>query len=343
MRGDRRYLWLMLGLVMLIAVGCGGLSIPAPGGDGDTEVLVVTATPDANAEPTEVLGTTSEPEVIVVTATPGDDEAMEDATEEPASEEPAGDDSATEEPSGDDAMMDAPVTANSDWTPVAETRNGVEWVLVPSGCFEMGAADSFATNSERPPHGQCFDAPFWIMRTEATNAMVEASGVTVEVEDVWLGDNLPRVNITWTEAREFCRAVGGDMPTERQWEYAARGPSNYRWPNGDEFEGQYVIFAENATSPVAVGIWPENASWVGAYDMAGNVREWTTSGVYSYPYDPDDGREPAGDIVRDPERIVRGGSYLQGRDGVRGSFRQWYGMGFYTTDIGVRCVAPYDG
>ena len=88
-------------------------------------------------------------------------------------------------------------------------------------------------------------------------------------------------------------------------------------PSGDEFDGRIVVHAPDYTSPFETGSFPENASWVGAYDMAGNVREWTTSGVFSYPYDLDDGREPAGDVITDPERIVRGGSYNEGRDGAK--------------------------
>ena len=236
MLGHKRYSLLFLIAVILVIVGCGD-ALPSPGGDeGEPDVMVVTATPDPNAEATEVLGDTAEPEVIVVTATPGEDEAM---TEEPA--DTGGDDGAepetTEEP---EATEDPPattgdiptVTANADWTPQTQSLYGVDWVLVPPGCFEMGAQDSFATNIERPAHGQCFDTPFWIMQTEATNTMFEASGITLEApaDSFWAGDNHPRVNITWTEARDFCRSVGGDIPTERQWEYAARGPSNYRWP-----------------------------------------------------------------------------------------------------------------
>ena len=194
------------------------------------------------------------------------------------------------------------VTENADWTPVVETFNGVEMVLVPAGCFTMG--HEAGRRDERPEHPICFEQPYWIDRTEVTNAQYGSAGNQG-------GDNYPRENLLWSEARDFCAARGGRLPSEAEWEYAARGPNSLIYPWGNELVDANLVFDRNSPSQTAeVGSKPTGASWVGALDMSGNVYEWVSSIYARYPYDAGDGREAADDTTS--ARVYRGGiqSYI---------------------------------
>lgn len=194
------------------------------------------------------------------------------------------------------------VAANAQWTPVVETFDGVEMVRVPAGCFIMGHADG--RRDERPEHEQCFTAPFWIDRTEVTNAQFGSQGA-------FAGDDRPRENLTWFEARDHCAKRGARLPTEAEWEYAARGPDSLLYPWGNELVEDNLVFDRNSNNETApVGSRPAGASWVGALDMSGNVFEWVSSLYQPYPYDPRDGRENPDDDAN--PRVYRSGwgSYI---------------------------------
>ncbi len=190
------------------------------------------------------------------------------------------------------------VTLNADWTPVTEIFGGVEMVLVPPGCFTMG--NDAGRRDERPQSQICFDQPYWIDRTEVTNAQYGSEGH-------FPGANFPRENLLWSEARDFCAARGGRLPTEAEWEYAARGPDALLYPWGNELIDDNLVFDRNTAQQTAeVGSKPNGASWVGALDMAGNVFEWVSSAYARYPYDAGDGRENLSD--NSLTRVYRGGN-----------------------------------
>src|SRR5262245_10852835 len=104
-----------------------------------------------------------------------------------------------------------PVTKNADWTPVSQELNGAEMVEVPAGCFMMG--NEKGRRNERPVSQVCFSAPYWIDRYEVTNAQYGEPGH-------FPGDQHPRENLLWSEARDFCVKRGARLPTEAAWEYA---------------------------------------------------------------------------------------------------------------------------
>jgi formylglycine-generating enzyme required for sulfatase activity len=197
------------------------------------------------------------------------------------------------------------VSSNAEWQPLIQEFDGVEMVLVPAGCFMMGSQVDTGNTPNSPEHEQCFDNPFWIDRTEVTNAQFMSEGH-------FPGDNRPREQITWYEAQAHCEGRGARLPTEAEWEYAARGPDNLMYPWGNSFVADNTVYSQNSQDGTAnVGSRPAGASWVGALDMAGNVREWTNSLNKPYPYDPLDGREAAdsGESVIAKHRIVRGGAW----------------------------------
>jgi formylglycine-generating enzyme required for sulfatase activity len=293
--------------------------------------------PPATQEPLVVTATelpaTPEPEIVVVTATGAPTEVIA-ATEAPpaATQAPA---EATVPPptaagAGELGMPGNPVVGNQQWIPVIERDQGIGWALVPAGCFTMGWRNGFT--EETPENEQCFDEPFWIASTETTNEQYGSDGA-------FSGEDFPRTNVTWQSASAFCQAKGGRLPTEAEWEYAARGPSNLMFPFGDQLQPGFVIHADSGGVAV-VGSQTDNASWVGALDMAGNVREWVSSGWEDYPFDPTDGREsppPTGET----RRVVRGGGFTTGRDFLRSSYREFYDWEGQVGDIGFRCARDW--
>jgi N-acetylneuraminic acid mutarotase len=154
-------------------------------------------------------------------------------------------------------------------------------------------------------HQQCFEEPYWIDVFEVSNESFGSSGTFDDPE-------APRENVTWYEASEFCLERGARLPSEAEWEFAARGPDSLYYPWGDNFEGDNVVYEANSDlHPAAVGSKPGGASWVGAHDLSGNVAEWVSSHFIPYPYDPNDGRENPDDAG---ERVVRGAAYHEHED-----------------------------
>lgn len=173
----------------------------------------------------------------------------------------------------------AGATRNADWTPYTEIIDGVEMTLVPAGCFMMGSAEG--GRFEQPVHRVCFEAPFWIDVTEVTQAQFAEfdgqAGRGNHFSDRLTGENLPRESITWTESDAFCRQRGARLPTEAEWEYTARGPDGLVYPWGNELASGDSISAygpDPATRTGAVGSRSGGVSWVGAFDLSGNVEEW---------------------------------------------------------------------
>lgn len=210
-------------------------------------------------------------------------------------------------------------------------------MLVPAGCFQMGSDNGW--DHEQPIHQQCFDAPFWIDKTEVTQAQFRAKGGVKAATNRFNGDNRPVERITWFEARDYCEQRGARLPTEAEWEYAARGPDGLEYPWGDTFIAGNTVYGENSGNQTAnVGSRPADASWVGALDMAGNVWEWTSSLYESYPYVAADGREADTGSRTVVARVLRGGSwgtnytvYLRAPFRIR-RLPSWSG------DFGVRCA-----
>src|SRR5262249_11671772 len=120
------------------------------------------------------------------------------------------------------------VTANSQWTPKMKTFDGVTMVLVPPGCFLLGSAavrDSQARPEEQPLTRICFKQPYWIDQTPVTQAQFKQFNGQAVVASYFAGDNRPVEGITWAEAKAYCEQQrGGRLPTEVEYEYAARGP-----------------------------------------------------------------------------------------------------------------------
>ncbi|NDJ51959.1 MAG: formylglycine-generating enzyme family protein [Chloroflexi bacterium] len=328
----QRKLWTRLALVVLVAaalVACSTFEEP--------EAVVVTATPDpaADVEPTAVVAEEPAAEEAPAEEAPAEEAPAEEA---PAEEAPAEEAPAEEAPAGGEGDLGFPgnpVLRNAQWTPRFEEFAGHQWAFVPVGCFEMGSLQG--DNLENVVHEQCIEQPYWIMVTEVTN---EQFGVG----PTWTDPSFPRTNVSMFDASAYCQSIGGSLPNEVQWEYAARGPSSFLYPYGDTGDDDLnlSVNAVNSTSPRPVGERPAGVSWVGALDMSGNAREWTISAYTGYPYVPGDGRESLSDDAN-ANRVLRGGGYLTGWANASGYDREFADWETDTlADAGFRCVAPVE-
>lgn len=199
------------------------------------------------------------------------------------------------------ALANKGVVQNEDWISYIRTSNGVQMALVPAGCFTMGSVSVYS--NEAPVADVCFEAPFWIDVAEVSNEQYGSAGYFTDYD-------LPRETVSWFEAAAFCEARGAHLPTEAEWEYAARGPDGLLYPWGGRFVEEYVLYRNNSSGHTRViGAQPGNQSWVGALDMSGSVAEWTSSLYRLYPYDAQDGREVNGSADSINARVIRGGSW----------------------------------
>jgi formylglycine-generating enzyme required for sulfatase activity len=237
----------------------------------------------------------------------------------------------------------------------------VDWVDIPAGGFTIGSdlsADPEAKDRELPQH--LLDLPaFKISRYPVTVAQYAqfVSDNGYAKNEYWLEHgarwkaerthpdigwddpafnvaNQPVIGITWFEAQAYCRWLSAQLgtpvrlPSEAEWEKAARGTDGRIYPYGSELdESRFNCDSTQIGAPCAVGLFPANASPYGALDMCGNVFQWTSSLLRDYPYDAADGRE---DPNRNGSRIFRGGSWNVPAVLSRSAFRShFYAHGAY--------------
>jgi len=248
--------------------------------------------------------------------------------------------------------------------------DGAEMVFIPGGEFMMGTnrpvlarlpsglldripwmaegirERALAYEDASPRHRVVVDG-FWMYTYEVTNEQYrefeEASGRREPAfwdRDGWDQPRQPVVGVNWHDAAAYCEWPGVRLPTEAEWEYAARGDMQYDYATatgklshdlanikGTEGKDKWAH-----TSPV--GRFPANP--FGLHDMCGNVWDWCSSLYKSYPYRADDGREDLKDKAG--ERVFRGGSWHSGSAVVRCAYRDWTLPGDGDWRFGFRCA-----
>ena len=259
--------------------------------------------------------------------------------------------------------------------------DGMTQVYVPAGTFEMGSAEiEQPTPFDDSVHKVSLDS-FWIDMTEVTvqqyEAFVAATGHKTIAEyqgssgtfingdfaetagaywkhpngpETTAEPNHPVVQMAWFDADAYCKWAGGSLPTEAQWEYAARGPELRTFPWGNTYDPANLNACEEScatqwktpgyddgfaeTAPV--GTYPAGKSWVGALDMAGNAWEWVNDWQGDYGKDPQ--TNPTGPETGE-KRVLRGGGWISGEASAWSAFRGGNPPYSRGTPDGFRCVS----
>lgn len=230
--------------------------------------------------------------------------------------------------------------------------DGAEMVYVPAGKFTMGSdasTDPYFYGAEGPPHTVDL-ADFWIYRSEVTNAMYQmcaeqqscprpdyfASNTRQEYYGNPAYADHPVVYVSWKDASAYCRWAGGRLPTEAEWEKAARGTDQRLFPWGNEPpQPDQANYGTNDTEPV--GSYPAGASPYGALDMAGNVIEWVFDYFQATYYQVSPEENPLGP-ASGSTRVYRGGAYHNLAEALRVVVRGSRAEGQSQPDIGFRCA-----
>jgi formylglycine-generating enzyme required for sulfatase activity len=230
-----------------------------------------------------------------------------------------------------------------------------------AGDLAIATCGSAAFADEHPAHPVELSA-FWIDRSEVTNGQfarcVDAGACAPPVDAGsftrlrYFGDPAfdayPVVQVDWHQAEAYCAWAGARLPTEAEWEYAARGPENWLFPWGDTFDPARLNYCDRSCAGMSdpmhddgfpdtapVGSFPGGVSWVGAMDMAGNVREWVAD--WYGPYASEAALDPQGPASGE-SRIPRGGSWYDTPDDIR-SLNRGANLPDYThPKVGFRCA-----
>jgi len=213
---------------------------------------------------------------------------------------------------------------------IGDPRNFVELIAIPSGPFHMGDSNlksvSFVPNApEHPVTLREYRIAKYPITVGQWREFAEATDYSSHPDTLKGPENYPVVYVSWHDAQACCRWLTETwrrigkieqhevvrLPTEAEWEKAARGDDRRLWPWGNEFDaGKANTNEAGIGSASSVGCFPDGASPYGCLDMAGNVWEWTQSSPQQYPYAAEDGREDVGGNI---QRAVRGGGWLDYR------------------------------
>lgn len=245
-------------------------------------------------------------------------------------------------------------------------------VYIPAGEFTMGSDDTEAkirleggrAYPEIPVHSVYVDS-YWIDKFEVSNNQYALCVDADVCETPYLNSsetrkeyfrnpeyaNYPVIWVSWYMAQTYCEWSGRRLPTEAEWEKAARGSDGRKYPWGnDPLTGERANFCDiNCTRDIAnpiydddyadtspVGNYPAGASPHGVMDMSGNVWEWNSTLIKPYPYDANDGRE---DLEVYGERVWRGGPWSNGYWWMRSSVRYRSIPTYWYVNLGFRCAS----
>jgi formylglycine-generating enzyme len=206
--------------------------------------------------------------------------------------------------------------------PLARTnlKDGLKYVFIPAGKFVMGCSpgDTECDTDEKPPHAEQIPNGFWLGQTEVTQAAWKKMNGG-DAPSHFKGDELPVESVDWNQANAYCQAIGGRLPTEKEWEYAARAGTT--GPRYGALDAIAWYTANSGGTTHRAGRKQANA--FGLYDMLGNVWEWTSDN-----YDAQ-------------RKTMRGGSWSGNAGGVRVSFRIGNVPSTRYVEFGFRCVGEF--
>lgn len=228
-------------------------------------------------------------------------------------------------------------------------RDGM--LRIPGGRFTMGSTNVRAPANERPAHSAVV-APFWIDRTEVTvgayhlcvDAGTCAKPARTSASCTYGGSDpeLPVSCVHWRDADTYCRAQGKRLPSEAEWEYAARGPyaTPFPWGSSASCTNAVTLIVDQRADtclphPARVGTHPAGASVFGVLDLSGNVEEWTSDW-----YTESLGVGPA--PRSGSAHVLRGGGWLSTPSMSRTTSRNWGSALEAGANVGFRCAKTAD-
>ena len=228
-------------------------------------------------------------------------------------------------------------------------KDGMVMVYVPAGDFIMGS--DYGDLDEKPVHTVTLPS-FWIDQTEVTNAMyakciaagkcdlprVNASSTRSNYFSNPEYADFPVINVMWGSAHRYCSWAGARLPTEAEWEKAARGTDGRTYPWGNESPNESLLnYSMNIKDTVAVGSYPSGASPYGALDMAGNVWDYVADYYSDTYYSISPSSNPKGPVTG-KYIVIRGGAGNSFESAIRASSRNKFTLGNETDFIGFRCA-----
>ena len=256
-------------------------------------------------------------------------------------------------------------------------KDGLKYVWISPGFFEMGCSpgDSECESDEKPQHQVTITKGFWMGQTEVTvgayKRFARSAGRAMPPEPKimdralnsgWNNEAMPIVDMTWDEARDYCTWAGGRLPTEAEWEYAARGGSTearygpldevawYAGNSGQQRLDSDRIWKEDQKNYVQRlndngngmhEVAQKRANGFGLYDVLGNVWEWVYDRYDAKYYQISPSQDPAGP-ASGQTGVMRGGSWHWNLMYIRVSKRHKHLTGHGSHNVGVRCVWEVD-
>lgn len=255
--------------------------------------------------------------------------------------------------------------------------DGMTMVYIPAGFFLMGSdpAKDAAGEADEKPQNTVFVGSFWIDKTEVTSAMYarflneqesqnvpvygakEGGSDLILTETGWVAaagkETLPVTNVTWVEAQDYCEWAGRRLPTEAEWEKAARGEAGTVYPWGDaEPDCTKASFDGCGAAPFGAGSLAAGQSVYGVHDMAGNMWEWVSDYYDEDYYRRHDEINPRGPdyeyytlVLKEPlyGAVIKGGSWADGPQSLRAANRAYSSRTLGSEVIGFRCAVSGSG
>ena len=232
-----------------------------------------------------------------------------------------------------DSPTFTPVPSPTPFTFRISAMDGMTQLFVPAGSVYMGGLDVYLENDEIPAHHVRLDA-YWVDQVEVTNGMyglcvqAQACRLPAKLNSDNRGDyfgnpefqDYPVIHVTWFDARAYCQWAGRRLPTEAEWERAARGDDMRTFPWGDEPPNANNSNSLNIVGDTSrVGSYAIGASRFGALDMAGNGWEWVDDYYAPNYYAGSADTNPTGPEISNFNyaRVIRGGSFQDDLVGLR--------------------------
>lgn len=218
-------------------------------------------------------------------------------------------------------------------------------IAIPAGEFTMGSDHEV----ERPPHTvsvEAFEIDQFEVTSEEFAKFVEETGYVTDAEKA--GDTSwrfyakdkpkhPVVKASWNDAKAFCEWTGKRLPTEAEWEKAARGTEGFVYPWGNDWDVNKANVKEAGyRGTTIVGSFPSGGSPYGVMDMAGNVAEWTSD--WFQPYPGYLGGDSEAQYFGEKYRVIRGGGWFSDQNLVRTTERSASSVSLANDDVGFRCA-----